>query len=134
MLDNLDKLTPIALELKGADAETVPRVISRARIQDQYPIVVLRDATKTGIDDERGIIHATVTLRTEILSASALKRRKGPSWAYLQERLRKVEEDQEDETKSKAKLEVNREAVMSFTSGRRRTISAYFSSTQDSQP
>lgn len=127
MIDNTEESKILVLELRGVDAECTPRTFARLDKKHHYPLVVLRDTTKDGVNEDLGLVHSFASLRAEILSAASLLRRRDRSWSYLKDRLSAMEVLVDE---NQQQLELLREAIICFVLGERSSISAYFSSTQ----
>lgn len=126
--DTGEEISVLALELSEADSECLPRTLRfKPGLRPRFPLIGLRDAEFRAVSTEHDLVHAKATLRTSIISARALCRQEKRSTP-----LRIRHEQVESRMKGKeAQLEILREAVVSFASGNRRSIGAYFTSTQD---
>lgn len=97
----------LVVEMRGTDATCLPRALTKCI----YNVVALRDLEISGVDARLGVVHARVTLRTQILSAASTRKRR---WPYLIGRLSKLEKFV---TPNRSRLELVREAIIAFANG-----------------
>lgn len=122
-----ETITVLALQLCESDSICLPRSLRFKRgLRPQFPLVGLRDAQYCSFGEKYDLIHAKATLRTSIMSSRTIGRQDESNTlriahGQLQAQLRGKE----------AQLEILRDAVISFASGNRGSIGAYFTSTPD---
>lgn len=120
----------LALEMSGFDTKCLPRPLrfnSGHGAGTKFPIVALRDVQFLAVSTQHELVHARATLQTSFMASKTLSRQRG-KLLELKQALHKVEAQI---CGKEAQLEIMREAIMSFSSGARRSIGAYFTSTQD---
>lgn len=122
-----NEIRVLALEMSGSDVDCLPNAL-RVKIGHgpNFPLVVLRDIEFQAISPRHDLVHARATLRSSFTSSKAISRSgfANPfkeSLPQLEAQVRKKE----------TQLEILKEAVISFASGTRESIGAYFTSTQD---
>ncbi|CDF34843.1 unnamed protein product [Chondrus crispus] len=117
----------LALELAGADVNFLPKTLRTTRYGRKFPVIALQNVQYQAISGKHDLVHAKATIRTSFISYQALHRKRAPG--ILKQVAMKVEGQISGK---QAELEVLREAVVSFASGVRGSIGAYFTSTQES--
>lgn len=123
-----DEIGVLALELSDCDTCFLPSVFRRKRSDlPGCPLVAILNIELCVISAEHDLVHAKATLRSSFLSPRSTRRHSSVT-DHLKNRLRQVE----NKVRGKEpQLDILREAVMSFTSGKRGSIGAYFTGTQD---
>ncbi len=97
----------LVVEMRGTDATCMPRALSKG----MYNSVAVRDLELSGVDARLGVVHARVTLRTQMLSVASTRKRR---LTYLVDR---ADELQQFVTSNRTKLDQVRDAVVAFASG-----------------
>lgn len=122
-----DAINVLALQLSDADAECLPAALQFKRENlPAFPRIGIRDARYCYRDNNLDILHANSTMRTSFLTSRSLSR------IDSSDPLRVAYDDLETHIKGREpQLEVLRDAIISFASGNRSSVSAYFTSTQD---
>lgn len=118
----------LALELDDSDSQWVPKIFRRhlTKGKPRFPLVALRDVEFQTVSPLHNLVHAQSSMRSSFLSSNSLRQQKECEGLRLAaKRLGSELRGKDDQ------LEVLREAVVSFASGVRASVGAYFTSTQD---
>lgn len=123
--DTAAGLGVLALELQASDSRSLPSVFgTQATSASKYPLVAFRDIEFHAESARHDLVHARASMRSSFYSSRKLMRQKG------HEDL-KIAAKRTENNLDKVQLEILREAVVSFASGTRASIGAYFTSTQE---
>lgn len=129
LADNVGtEIRVLALEMSGFDAKCLPRAFRQGcQGRVRFPVVALQDIEFHAVSVQHELVHSRATLRSSFLPSKAVYRQR-----IGLGKLKFAVERVESQVRGKeAQLEVLREAVISFASGERPSIGAYFTSTQD---
>lgn len=117
----------LALELSGCDVDSLPKALRvKTGHGPKFPLVALQDIEFQAVSPKHDLVHARASLRSSFISSKAIARSRIAN-PFKESLLQLEAQVREKETQ----LEILKEAVISFASGTRGSIGAYFTSTQD---